>query len=116
MLPWRQRHQDKAGVNSCSMYGISILHAYDTNAADTRLAVGVIHSLGIEVNDSVIQELFIIQATEVMLCHLYYIQLSVKWVDTPQILQSATRFLRTYSCVKSTMQYSCVLQTCHRQP
>ena len=43
-------------------------------------------SLGIEVDNGVIQELIIVQAAEVMLSQLHNIKFPSRWVHTPHIL------------------------------
>ncbi len=50
-----------------------------------------VYSLGIEVNDSIVQELPIVQTSKVVLCHLHHIKLPVRRIDAPHVLhQTAT--------------------------
>ena len=46
-------------------------------------------SLGIEVNDCVVEKLIIVQAAEVMLSQLHNIQLPSRWIHTPHVLHHA---------------------------
>ncbi len=44
------------------------------------------YSLGVEVNDSIVQKLSIVQTSKVVLCHLHHIKLPVRRIDAPHVL------------------------------
>ena len=73
-------------------------------------------SLGIEVNDRVIEELVVVQAAEVMLSQLHNIKLPSRWVHTPQVLHHSHQPKRRLAADThfATKGMACnVVRVCH---